>query len=291
MIRSYKGKTPRIAEDAFVSEAAYVVGDVEIGAGSSVWPGAVVRADFAPIRIGSNTHIEDNSTLHQGDPIDVGDNVTIGHNVVVHCRRIGHDTLIANHATLLDRAEVGAGCVVAAGAVLRPDTKVPDGSFVAGGAGNGAALERVTADAGARLRQHLPGTGRQLPCRGTGRPPPLAAGLRSGDGPLRIRPCRTTHAKGMTAPRPSLEAGACPSTIPSRKRSAPLMKRRVPPRPPPPGLGARTGRRTQDQRFREGTSAAPLPNHGGAGGDGGKRRTAGVRHHSGRHRSPGSDRR
>ena len=132
VIRSYKGKTPRIAEDAFVSEAAYVVGDVEIGAGSSVWPGAVVRADFAPIRIGSNTHIEDNSTLHQGDPIDIGDNVTIGHNVVVHCRRIGHNTLIANHATLLDRAEVGAGCVVAAGAVLRPDTKVPDGSFVAG---------------------------------------------------------------------------------------------------------------------------------------------------------------
>jgi len=132
MIRSFKGKTPRIAPDAFISEAAYVVGDVTIGAGSSVWPGAVVRADFAPIRIGSNTHIEDNSTVHQGDPIDIGDNVTIGHNVVVHCRRIGDDTLVANHATLLDMAEVGSGCVVAAGAVLRPGTNVPDGSFVVG---------------------------------------------------------------------------------------------------------------------------------------------------------------
>jgi carbonic anhydrase/acetyltransferase-like protein (isoleucine patch superfamily) len=133
MIRSFEDKTPDIAPSAFISEAAYVVGDVTIGERSSVWPGAVIRADFGPIRIGVNTHIEDNATLHYGpDGIDIGDNVTIGHNAVVHCRRIGDSTLIANNATLLDGAEIGAQCVIAAGAVVRPGTKVPDGSFAAG---------------------------------------------------------------------------------------------------------------------------------------------------------------
>lgn len=131
MIRSYNGKTPQIAPTAFVSEAAYVIGDVTIGEGSSVWPGAVVRADFAPIRIGRHTHIEDNCTLH-GDLLEIGDYVTIGHNAVVHCRRVGNDTLIGNHATLLDDAEIGNECVVASGAVVLPGAKVPDRSFVVG---------------------------------------------------------------------------------------------------------------------------------------------------------------
>jgi carbonic anhydrase/acetyltransferase-like protein (isoleucine patch superfamily) len=133
VIRTFEGKSPHIDPSVFVSEAAYVVGDVTIGERSSVWPGAVVRADFGPIRIGANTHVEDNSTLHYGpDGIDIGDNVTIGHNVVVHCRRIGDATLVGNGATLLDGAEIGANCVIAAGAVVRPGTKIPDSSFAAG---------------------------------------------------------------------------------------------------------------------------------------------------------------
>lgn len=133
MIRSFEDHTPSVAASAFVSEAAYVVGNVTIGERSSVWPGAVVRADFGPITIGSNTHVEDNATLHYGpEGIDIGDNVTIGHNVVVHCRRIGSSTLIGNNATLLDGAEIGSFCVIAAGAVVRPGTIVPDYSFAAG---------------------------------------------------------------------------------------------------------------------------------------------------------------
>jgi carbonic anhydrase/acetyltransferase-like protein (isoleucine patch superfamily) len=89
MIRSFAGKTPRVAPDAFVSETAYVVGDVEIGAGSSVWPGAVVRGDVGPIRVGRNTHVEDNAVLHSATELDVGEDVMIGHGAVVHCRRIG----------------------------------------------------------------------------------------------------------------------------------------------------------------------------------------------------------
>lgn len=133
MIRSFEGKEPRIDASCFVSEAAYVVGDVTIGARSSVWPGAVLRADFGPIQIGQNSHIEDNSTIHHGpEGVRIGDNVTVGHNVVIHCRSVGDSTLIGNGAVLLDGAEIGSGCVVAAGAVVRPGTVAPDNSFVAG---------------------------------------------------------------------------------------------------------------------------------------------------------------
>ena len=133
MIHAFEDHAPRVDPSAFVHDAAIVIGDVVIGAGSSVWPGAVVRGDFAAIRIGAGTHIEDNATLHCGPPgIDLGSGVTVGHNAVIHCRRIGNRTLIGNSATLLDGSEIGSDCVVAAGAVVRPNTKVPDGSFVVG---------------------------------------------------------------------------------------------------------------------------------------------------------------
>lgn len=133
MLREFEGRVPRVDPSAFVSEAAYVVGDVQIGARSSVWPGAVLRGDTCSIRVGADTHIEDNTTVHHGPPgVEIGDRVTIGHNAVIHCARIGTGTLIGNHATLLDGAEIGAGCVVAAGALVRPGAVVPDGSFVVG---------------------------------------------------------------------------------------------------------------------------------------------------------------
>ena len=132
MIRTFNGKTPKIAESAFISEAAYVVGDVEIGENSSVWPGTVIRGDHAPIVIGQNTQIEDNCMVHTGTPMFIGDNVHIGHNVVVHCQKIGNTVLIGNHATISEYAEVGDFCVVAAGALVTPGMKIPDRTFVVG---------------------------------------------------------------------------------------------------------------------------------------------------------------
>lgn len=132
MIRTFNGKTPKIHVSAFISEAAYVVGDVEIGENSSVWPGTVIRGDHAPIVIGQNAQIEDNCTVHSGTPLTIGDNVHIGHNVVVHCSRIGNTTLIGNHATLSEYAEIGNCCVVGAGALVTPGMKVPDRTFVVG---------------------------------------------------------------------------------------------------------------------------------------------------------------
>lgn len=132
MIRSFDGKTPRIAETAFVSEAAYVIGDVEVGEHSSIWPGAVVRGDVAFIKIGNNSQIEDNCVVHSGETLVIGDNVHIGHSVVIHCTRIGNNVLIGNHATVLDNVEIGDSCIIAAHSLVSERKKIPDESFVAG---------------------------------------------------------------------------------------------------------------------------------------------------------------
>lgn len=132
MIRSFEGKTPKIAESAFVSEAAYVIGDVEIGEGSSVWPGAVIRGDFAKIKIGRNNLIEDNCVIHTGVPIEIGDSNTIGHGVVIHSLKIGSSNLIGMNATVLDDVEIGNHCVIGAGCLVSQGMKIPDNSFVVG---------------------------------------------------------------------------------------------------------------------------------------------------------------
>ncbi len=132
MVKSFNGKTPKIAPSAFVSEAAYVVGDVEIGENASVWPGAVVRGDFGKITIGRNTAIEDGAVVHSATDLTIGDDCIIGHGAVVHCRRVGNNVLIGNNATILDDAEVGNCCIVAAGSLVPPEMKVPDESLVMG---------------------------------------------------------------------------------------------------------------------------------------------------------------
>jgi carbonic anhydrase/acetyltransferase-like protein (isoleucine patch superfamily) len=131
-VRSLGNKVPRIAETAWISEAAYVVGDVELDEGVSIWPGAVVRADFSSIRIGANSVVEDNCVLHTGEPLRIGHNTTIGHSVVVHCASIGANCLIGNGSVLLDAAQIGDLCLVAAGSLVLGRTVVPARSFVSG---------------------------------------------------------------------------------------------------------------------------------------------------------------
>jgi len=132
MIKSFDGKTPRVAGSAWVSEAAYVIGDVEIGENSGIWPGTVIRGDFASIRVGRNTQIEDNSVVHSGVPVEIGDNVIIGHSVVVHGIKIGNNCLIGNNSTILDFAQIGSYCIIGAGCVVSQGMEIPDNSFVVG---------------------------------------------------------------------------------------------------------------------------------------------------------------
>ncbi len=135
VIRSLNGKTPRIADSCFISEAAYIVGDVEIGEHSNVWPGAVIRADFASIKIGSYVDVEDGCVLHAGLDMVIGDHVIMGHGAVVHSAEVGNRVLIAMNATTLHNSIIGDGCIIAAGAVVTEGQKIPPGSFVVGAPG------------------------------------------------------------------------------------------------------------------------------------------------------------
>ena len=134
MILAFKDKAPRIDPTAFVAENAAVVGDVTAGRDVSVWVGAVVRGDAAPIVIGEGSNIQDNATLHcdAGNPLRVGRNVTVGHNAVVHCAAVGDGTVVGMGARLLNGAVIGKSCVIGAGAVVLENTVVPDGTLMVG---------------------------------------------------------------------------------------------------------------------------------------------------------------
>ncbi len=132
MIRTLDGIAPRIHPTAFVSEAAYVIGDVEIGEGSSVWPGSVIRADMGRIVIGRYTCVQDNSVVHCDTDAAIGDYVVIGHRVVCHAKRVGARTLLGNGAVVNDGVSIGDECVIASGAVVLDDMQVPDRSIVTG---------------------------------------------------------------------------------------------------------------------------------------------------------------
>ena len=132
MIRSLDGISPKIHPAAFVSELAYVVGDVEIGEGSSIWPGAVVRADMGKITIGRFTCVQDNSVVHGDADVVIGDNVVIGHRVLCHAKTVGDRVLIGNGATVNDGVEIGDDAVLASGTMVVDNTQIPSRSIVMG---------------------------------------------------------------------------------------------------------------------------------------------------------------
>ena len=133
MIRELGERKPKIAESAFVSEAAYVVGDVEIGENSSIWPGAVLRGDRFRIQIGSDCNIQDNCVVHAGfSDVNIGNNVTIAHGSMIHCARIGNNVFIGMHAVLGDQAEIEDFCMIGAYSMVKDHFKVPTKSLVLG---------------------------------------------------------------------------------------------------------------------------------------------------------------
>ena len=132
MLKKLGDKCPKIHPSAYINETAYIVGDVEIGAESSIWPGVVIRGDYGSIRVGKRTNIQDNAVLHADDYLIIGDDVTVGHSAVVHCHKIGNNVLIGINSTLLGDAEVGDNCMVAAGSVVLEGTIVPNNSMVVG---------------------------------------------------------------------------------------------------------------------------------------------------------------
>jgi carbonic anhydrase/acetyltransferase-like protein (isoleucine patch superfamily) len=119
---------------AFIAAGAVVLGDVTLGEESSVWYGAVVRGDMAPIIIGARTNLQDGTIVHvdEGVPCTIGRRVGVGHRVILHGCTVEDDCLIGMGAILLNNVRIGTGSVVAAGAVIPEGMQVPPGSLVMG---------------------------------------------------------------------------------------------------------------------------------------------------------------
>ncbi len=132
MLRSLDGKSPKVHPTAFVSESAYVIGDVEIGEGSSVWPGTVIRADMGKITIGKYTNIQDNSVVHGDADVTIGDRVAIGHRVLCHAKHVGSRTLIGSGSTVNDGVVIGEDSLIASGAMVIERMEIPARSLVVG---------------------------------------------------------------------------------------------------------------------------------------------------------------
>jgi carbonic anhydrase/acetyltransferase-like protein (isoleucine patch superfamily) len=135
MIKPFRGVHPQIHQTAFIEDSAQVIGDVHIGAESSVWFNTVVRGDVHYIRIGNRTNVQDNSVIHVRNgshPTILEDEVTVGHSVTLHGCYVECGSLIGIGSILLDDVRIGAHSIVAAGALVSPGTIVPPRSLVMG---------------------------------------------------------------------------------------------------------------------------------------------------------------
>ena len=147
---AFEGRSPVIAEGAFIAPTATLIGDVRVEAGASVWFNAVLRADFAPIIVREGANVQDCCVLHAppGIPVDVGPGATVAHGCVIHGVHIGKEAVIANHATVLDGAVIGRRSLVAAHSLVTGGTKIPDEVLVTGSP--------------AKVRGPIAGTGAEL---------------------------------------------------------------------------------------------------------------------------------
>jgi carbonic anhydrase/acetyltransferase-like protein (isoleucine patch superfamily) len=135
MLRSFKNTRPEVDPSAYVDQSAQVIGDVHIGAESSVWMNVVIRGDVNHIRIGKRTNIQDLTMIHvmrETHPTIIGDEVTVGHSAVVHGTTIEDRVLIGMAAILLNGVHIEHDCVIAAGTLLTEGTRIPARSLVMG---------------------------------------------------------------------------------------------------------------------------------------------------------------
>jgi carbonic anhydrase/acetyltransferase-like protein (isoleucine patch superfamily) len=127
-------KVPQVPPSAFVANEATVIGDVVLGEGASVWPGAVIRGDNAQIRIGRGTNVQEGAVLHTdpGIPLTVGDHVSIGHQAMLHGCTVGDGALIGIQAVVMNGAVIGRDCLVGAGALVAEGKGFADRALILG---------------------------------------------------------------------------------------------------------------------------------------------------------------
>ena len=128
------GKRPKVHADAYIAPTAVLIGDVVVEAGASVWFGAVLRADDAQIKVGEGSNVQDNAVIHCATnmPTLIETNVTIGHSALLEGCVVEHGALVGMGATMLQRSRLGAGSMLAAGAVLLEGHQIPPGQLAAG---------------------------------------------------------------------------------------------------------------------------------------------------------------
>ncbi len=133
-IYQFESLTPNIDADTFVFESADIIGDVTLEAGVSIWSNVSIRGDNAPIRIGRESNVQENSVLHvdAGCPLTIGDNVSIGHQAMLHGCTVHEGTLIGIQAVVLNNAVIGRNCLIGAGALVPEGRHIPDNSLVVG---------------------------------------------------------------------------------------------------------------------------------------------------------------
>ena len=132
LILPYRGIWPKIADDAFIAPTAAVIGDVEVGSRSSVWFGVILRGDFAGIRVGEDTNIQDGTIVHvisRHPGTAIGSGVTIGHAAVIHACVLEDGCFVGMGAVVLDGAVVESGAMVGAGSLVPPGKRVKGGEL------------------------------------------------------------------------------------------------------------------------------------------------------------------
>jgi carbonic anhydrase/acetyltransferase-like protein (isoleucine patch superfamily) len=147
---SFEGLTPQVHGSAFLAPTATLVGDVIVEPGASVWYGAVIRADYAPVIVRQAANVQDNAVIHgpPGLTSDIGRGATVGHNCVVHGAILEEECLVANGCVVLDGATIGARALVAAGSVVAAGFSVPADMLAAG---SPAVIKRPVKGTGAQM--------------------------------------------------------------------------------------------------------------------------------------------
>jgi carbonic anhydrase/acetyltransferase-like protein (isoleucine patch superfamily) len=138
MIETFENLVPRIAPTAFVHEMATVIGDVTLGEGATVWPGASLRGDHGPIRIGARTSIQDGAVGHATEDqseVVIGAECTVGHNAILHGCRVADHVLVGMGSILLDNCEIGEWTMIGAGTLVTARKKFPPGVLIMGSPG------------------------------------------------------------------------------------------------------------------------------------------------------------
>lgn len=127
MLITFKGKSPVLDPSVFVAPGAKIIGEVQVGAESTIWFNTVLRGDEGPITIGNKCSIQDNSTIHlyEDAPVVIEDEVTVGHNVILHGCKVGKRSIIGMGSTILDHAEIGEECIIGANTLIPPGKKIP----------------------------------------------------------------------------------------------------------------------------------------------------------------------